>query len=122
MPADSADLKPAYQPRKLKLLLQLRNPLDAIFRLAENSHDRIDGAIVDSAQSFRHLLKFRLMRDCEALRLDNLADRVEVVAQTRLDRRAHLRAVAPDKHHQRRGQPIVGTLVPSSRQRAFVNL
>src|SRR5580692_7499197 len=81
MPADSADFEPAHEPRETELLFQLRDSVDAIFGVAEDGHDRIDGRVVDRAQAVADSLEFRLMRRGEAFGLDYFADRVEVVAQ-----------------------------------------
>ena len=37
--ADSADFEPAYEARETELLFQLSDPVDAVFRVAENPHD-----------------------------------------------------------------------------------
>src|SRR5271155_272600 len=121
MAADAADFEPAYETRETELLFQLRYSVGAIFGVAENSHDRIDRRVVDRAQAVADFPEFRLMAGGQALRLDDFADRVEVVAQAGLYRCPHLRAIASDKHHQRRSEPIVRTLVPHGFERVLID-
>src|SRR5277367_6690819 len=97
MAADSAYFEPAHEPRETELLFQLRDSVDAVFGVAEDSHDRIDHRVVDRAQAVADSLEFRLVRGGEAFGLDYFADGIEVVAQAGLDGRSHLSAIASDE-------------------------
>src|SRR5580692_5673097 len=85
MSADSAYFEPAHEPRETELLFQLRDSVDAIFGVAEDRHDRIDGRVVDRAEAVADSLEFHLMPRGKALGLDYFADRIKVVAQAGLD-------------------------------------
>ena len=56
MAADSTDFEPAYETREAELLFQLRDSVDAVFGVAKNTHDRIDGRILDRAQTVADFL------------------------------------------------------------------